>query len=353
MREDDNIHIPEEGFIEEWLNKENVRAPTSFRIFELAKKINGKTIEKNVKILSSDSLQGRNTGELGQKKAARFLKNYYIQHHIASPKSLDYFQTIPADYFNKKSNSDSENVLAFVEGTDKKQEIVVVCAHYDHLGVNDKGEIFHGADDNGSGTAVLMEIARVLKLANVYGIRPQRSILFLHVTGEEIGLYGSKYYVEHPVFELDHTVANINIDMIGRIDERHKDNPSYVYTVGSDRISKELKEINESLNEDHIGLSLDYRYDEVNDPLGVYYRSDHYNFAKNGIPVIFYFSGLHKDYHQPTDTYEKLNYNLMEKRSQLAFLTIWEVANRANRLSIDPPSKKSAQKNRILWHRKR
>ncbi|MCC5920346.1 MAG: M28 family metallopeptidase [Cyclobacteriaceae bacterium] len=228
----------------------------------------------------------------------------------------------------------TENVLGFLEGTDKKDEILVITSHYDHLGIID-GEIYNGADDDGSGTAGVMAIAEAFAQAAAAGDRPRRSILFMPVTGEEKGLLGSQYYTDNPVFPLEQTVANLNIDMIGRIDTDYVDDPDYIYLIGSDKLSTELHELGEEANRNSVNLKLDYRYNDENDPNRFYYRSDHYNFAKNNIPVIFYFNGVHADYHQPTDTVDKIHFGKMEKISRLIFHTAWEIANRENRLEVD------------------
>jgi Zn-dependent M28 family amino/carboxypeptidase len=159
------------------------------------------------------------------------------------------------------------------------------------------------------------------------------------VSGEEKGLLGSEYYTDNPVFPLENTVANLNIDMIGRIDENHSPDSNYVYLIGSDKLSTELHELSEEMNEKHVGLELDYTYNDENDPNRFYYRSDHYNFAKNQIPVIFYFTGVHEDYHQPTDTVEKIMFTKTEKIARLVFHSAWEIANREERLRVDVPQK--------------
>ena len=156
------------------------------------------------------------------------------------------------------------------------------------------------------------------------------------VAGEEKGLLGSQWYSENPVYPLNQTVADLNIDMIGRQDEKYKDNPDYIYLIGSDKLSSELKKINEENNQKYTQLELDYTYDDPNDPNRYYYRSDHYNFAKNNIPIIFYFNGTHADYHKSTDTVEKINFNKMEKITRLVFHTCWELANRNERIKLDP-----------------
>lgn len=231
-----------------------------------------------------------------------------------------------------------ENVLGYIEGSDLKNEIIILTAHYDHLGI-EHGDIYHGADDDGSGTSALLEIAQAFAKAKADGHGPRRSILVMLVAGEEKGLLGSRYYTDiAPLFPLKNTVANLNTDMIGRIDENHKDG-NYIYIIGADKLSSELHLINEKANQTYTHLQLDYRFNDENDPNRFYYRSDHYNFAKNNIPVIFYFNGVHEDYHKPTDTEEKINYPAMTKRAQLTFYTAWELANRSKRIVVDSNKK--------------
>lgn len=228
----------------------------------------------------------------------------------------------------------SENVLGYLEGTDLKDELVVITAHYDHIG-KDGEQINNGADDDGSGTSAVLEIAEAFVQAKADGKGPRRSMLFMTVTGEEKGLLGSEYYTSNPVFPLENTVVDLNIDMIGRVDPEHKDNPDYVYLVGSDRLSTELHEISEKVNSTYSNLALDYTYNDESHPDRIYYRSDHWNFAKNNIPIIFYFNGVHDDYHQPTDTIEKIEFDQLTKRTKLVYHTAWVLANRDQRLVVD------------------
>ena len=227
------------------------------------------------------------------------------------------------------------NVLGFLEGSDPKlkEEIVVVTAHYDHLGKRGNS-IYNGADDNGTGTSAVMDIAQAFVEAKNRGQGPRRSILFMLVSGEEKGLLGSEYYSEHPVFPLKNTVADVNVDMIGRIDRLH-DKPNYIYVIGSNRLSTDLHNINEAANQAFTHLELDYTYNAKNDPNRFYYRSDHYNFAKKGIPAIFFFSGTHADYHRTTDTVDKILFDKMEQISKLVFYTTWELANREERIRVN------------------
>ena len=297
---------------------------------EYAATITSKELKEMLYIYAGDDMRGRMTGSKGQKLAVNYLRDYYIAQGIESALEDDtYFQRVPAEYLTRlKEPSDSENVVAFIKGTEKPDEIIVISAHLDHVGMNKDGEVFNGADDDGSGTVAVLEIAEAFKKAVDEGNGPKRSILFLHVTGEEKGLLGSRYYTENPIFPIANTIANLNIDMIGRVDERHKGNPNYVYLIGSDKLSTSLHEVSEAMNTKYTSLELDYKYNDENDPNRFYYRSDHYNFAKLNVPIIFYFNGTHADYHKETDTPDKINYEQLETRTRLVFHTAWEVANR-------------------------
>lgn len=231
----------------------------------------------------------------------------------------------------------STNVIGMIEGTDKKQEAVVITAHYDHLGAKDS-VIYYGADDDGSGTVAVLEIAQAFSLAADAGNRPRRTVIFMMVSGEEKGLWGSAFYSDNPAFSMDSTSANINIDMIGRIEKGRKaDSLNYIYVIGDNRLSSDLRPISEGLNKKYHKLKFDYKYNDPNDPERIFYRSDHYNFAKKGVPAIFYFSGLHDDYHKPTDTPDKIRYDLLSRRAQTIFYTVWEIANRNDMLKRDLP----------------
>lgn len=229
-----------------------------------------------------------------------------------------------------------ENILGFVEGRDAelKDEVLVVSAHYDHVGMRGDN-VFNGADDNGSGTSTILEVAEAFVKATEMGKGPRRSVLFLLVSGEEKGLLGSEYYASHPVFPLENTIADINVDMVGRVDEEHADDPYYIYVIGSNRLSTELHDINERMNKQYTKLELDYTYNAEDDPNRYYYRSDHYNFAVKGIPSVFFFNGTHADYHQDTDTVEKINFEKMERIGRLVFHTAWQLANQDRRIEVD------------------
>lgn len=307
----------------------------SVLVMKYASTITARELETNLYQFCSDEFEGRKVGEPGHKKAALYLKNYYQSQDIASPfGNNQYFQTVPSNFMGSKYES-SENVLALIEGTEKPDEVVIVSAHLDHLGATENGTVYPGADDDGSGNVALMEMAQAFKIAQTQGHGPKRSVLFIHLTAEEVGLLGSNYYVSHPAFPLKQTVVNLNIDMIGRVDEPQKHNENYMYLIGSDRLSKELHYLSEKVNSTYFNLNLDYRYNEENDPNHYYSRSDHYNFALKGIPVIFYFNGEHTDYHKETDTPDKINFPLLEKRTQLIFATAWQIANQQRRLVTD------------------
>tara|TARA_B100000282_G_C31738089_1_gene494683 strand:- start:1768 stop:3072 length:1305 start_codon:yes stop_codon:yes gene_type:complete len=317
-----------------------------------AKTITEKDLKKHLYTYASDEFEGRNTGSEGQKKAVEYLKNFYIENNIKpGDPDKDYFQKMTLNISRgNEGEVDSENVIAIIEGTEKPEEYLILTAHLDHVGYGRTGSrlrksyigevkdrIHNGADDDGSGTVAMLEIAQAFKQASKKGKGPKRSIIFLHVTGEEKGLLGSAYYSDNPIYPLSNTVANLNLDMIGRIDPTRKgDKREYIYIIGSDHDSQDLHEISEQTNLQTVNLDLDYRYNAKDDPQRFYYRSDHYNFAKKGIPIIFYFSGTHEDYHLPSDTPDKINYDLLELRSKLIFYTAWNIANRDQRIIVDP-----------------
>ena len=234
-------------------------------------------------------------------------------------------------------NLESSNVIGVLPGTDKKAEYLMLTGHYDHLGK--KGDvIWYGADDDGSGTVGVMQMAEAFTAAAKKGKSPRRTVVFMTVSGEEKGLWGSDYYSEHPIFPLDKTTADLNTDMVGRVDTERKtaDSLNYVYVIGHDKLSTELPIINEAANKQSSKLVLDYKYDDPADRNMIYYRSDHYNFAKKGVPILFFYDGmLLADYHQPTDTVEKINFDLMQKRVLMIFYTAWDIANRDAMLKRD------------------
>lgn len=250
-------------------------------------------------------------------------------------KEKDYFKTKINLIIDKPTESLSgENVLAYIPGTTKKEELIVITAHYDHLGKSDS-LIYNGADDDGTGTVSILELAEAFQFAVKDGNGPKRSILIMAVSGEEKGLLGSRFYTDHPVFPLEKTIANLNIDMIGRYDDAHKNDSNYVYLIGADKLSQDLHDLSEKVNETYMQFNLDYTFNDEDDPNRFYYRSDHYNFAKNNIPVIFYFSGVHKDYHKETDTVEKIDFKKTERIAKLVFLTAWHLANSEDKIQLN------------------
>lgn len=236
----------------------------------------------------------------------------------------------------------AQNVVGVLEGGDSKlkDEYVVFSAHYDHLKTTDKGEVYRGADDDGSGTVSVLEIAQAFAV----GPRPKRSILIIFHTGEELGLYGSEFNTDYePVVPLKKLVADLNIDMVGRSrpegdvdprDSRLTDKDS-IYIIGADKLSTELHKLNEETNMDTAHMRFDYTYNDEKHPERFYYRSDHYNYAKHGIPIIFFFTGVHRDYHQITDVVDKIDFEKMERIDRMIFSLGWRVANLDHRLVVD------------------
>ena len=250
------------------------------------------------------------------------------------PRSIEKEKSVKLDIQGHDYPKVSSNILAAIPGSDLKEEWIIITAHYDHIGVVDD-LIYNGADDNASGTTAVLEIAEAFKKAANDGYRPRRSILFMLVSGEEKGLLGSEYYTQHPVYLFDKTMVNLNIDMVGRRDEKHKESNNYIYLIGADKLSNELHEISENANQTYTQLEIDYTYNAEDDPNRFYYRSDQYNFAKNNIPVIFYFNGTHEDYHKPTDTADKIELDALEKRARLVFYTTWTLARKEEMLKLD------------------
>ncbi len=297
--------------------------------------------------LSNAIKSGTGSGRLSLKTNEEKMSIFMINETLGKALYADIVETdvpkvVPAaltiSLENKSDEVMSENVVAYIKGSEKPDEIIVISAHLDHEGIKD-GEIYNGADDDGSGTVAIVEIAQAFKQAVDAGHGPKRSILFLHVTAEEKGLLGSRYYTDiDPIFPLENTMTNLNIDMIGRTDPKRTGERNYIYLIGSDKLSTNLHNISEEVNKKYANITLDYTYNDENDPNRYYYRSDHYNFAKNNIPVIFYFNGTHDDYHKPSDTPDKIEYDLLENRARLVFYTAWELANRDQKIIVDKAS---------------
>jgi hypothetical protein len=271
-------------------------------------------------------------------KSLKQLRDEALQNQKFTPIFIDDAAvTIDAKVIHETKQT--ENVLALLPGSDPvlKAQVVAFTAHYDHLGKTQDGVIYHGADDDGSGTTAVLELAEAFAKNP---IKPKRSLLFLTVTGEEKGLFGSQYYVTNPAIPLHQTIADLNMDMIGRIDtlhEAHKDT-NYIYVIGSDKISLELDSLLQAANAESEQLTLDYKYNDEQDPERFYYRSDHYNFAKNGVPIVFFFDGIHADYHKPTDTVDKILFERMGKMCRMIYDLGWKLGN-FNRLLIKKSTK--------------
>ncbi len=286
-----------------------------------------------------------NTNLISKSVANNIFSEQQISSIISSAKEhsplneIAFDKKIKTKLTYKKINipSESSNVIGYIEGTEKKDEYVFLTAHYDHLGK--RGEvIYYGADDDGSGTVSVIEMAKAFSKAKAEGHGPRRSVVFMTVSGEEKGLWGSEYYSDHPVFPLENTTVDLNTDMVGRIDTERKtgDTLNYIYVIGHDKLSTDLPTIVEGVNNKFTQLTLDYKYDDPQDKNRIYFRSDHYNFARKGVPILFFYDGmLLADYHKPTDTVDKINFGLMEKRVHLIFLTAWDMANRDATLKRD------------------
>jgi hypothetical protein len=238
---------------------------------------------------------------------------------------------------------ETENVLAVIEGADPEvsHEALVLVAHYDHIGItqpDDRGDpINNGADDNGSGTVALMNIAKALQQAADNGYRPRRSILFLHVSAEEVGLLGSRYYSDHPVIPIENTVAAFNADMIGRSDPENiqRGDTDYVYLIGGEIISSELDSLVQAANSESVNMRLDRRYNDLRDPNQFYRRSDHWNFGRLSVPFVFFFTGVHEDYHRPSDTVDKIDFEKLERVTRLIYSSVIQVTNYEGRPQVD------------------
>jgi hypothetical protein len=318
-----------------------------------AETITAADLRKHLVIIASDEMEGRETTTAGQFRAARFLANEFekigLERIVPLGDYKSYFQWfdvgvnnrsqyLKADVGYKNSKNElksSMNILGLIPGKKYPKEVVVISAHYDHLGIDKNGDINNGADDDGSGTAAILEIAEAFMKSKEDGNGPDRSILFILFAGEEKGLLGSKYFTNYdPVIPIDNIVCDLNIDMIGRMDEKHNTD-KYVYLIGADKLSKQLDAISKSINKKYLGYEIDYTYNNESDPNRFYYRSDHYNFAKKNVPVIFFFTGVHEDYHKPSDDIEKILFPKYSKITQYVFHVAWEVANRKKSIELD------------------
>jgi len=351
-------YITKSKEVSDWTTDRKKKLATAYKNGVATVLIVDGNLKQNLGELRGQLLDGRMKMGAGEKTDELYANSIYISSKVAKdiisgkskkfvkarkkiekkgkPRSLTLPTSIALTQAKKINQLLGNNIIGFIEGTDPelKKEIVVVSAHYDHIGRRGNA-IYNGADDNGSGSTTVLEIAEAFAKAKAAGVGPRRSVMTIWVTGEEKGLLGSEYYSEFPIFPLENTVVDVNVDMVGRVHEKYTTNPNYIYVIGADRLSTELHQINEAANKKYSNLVLDYTYNDENDPNRFYYRSDHWNFAKNDIPVIFYFNGTHDDYHRPSDTPDKIEYDLLENRTRLVFHTAWELANRENRIIVD------------------
>jgi hypothetical protein len=280
-----------------------------------------------------------------ERESATSLFESVYSGQLAEPFALNPEKKLSITIRTKSETASTQNVVAVFEGSDAllKNEYVALGAHYDHVGIGipvDGDAIYNGADDDGSGTTALLAMAEALAKTN---IRPKRSVLFVWHTGEERGLWGSRYFTTYPTIPLDKIVAQINIDMIGRSKKEGDTNPrnsllsgpNEIYVIGSKMMSTELGELTESVNHEYLNLVFNYRFDDPRDPNRFFFRSDHYNYARKGIPIVFYFDGEHEDYHRPGDSVDKIDFQKMERVARTIYMTLWQVANRAIRPKVD------------------
>jgi hypothetical protein len=225
----------------------------------------------------------------------------------------------------EKHMGSSPNVLAVLEGSDPvlKNEYVVISAHHDHLGLRN-GKSMNGADDNGSGTVGMLEIAKALAIE-----RPKRSVILAWFTGEEKGLYGSHYFVNNCPVPLEKISANLNLDMISRND------PDSLFLIASNNLSTELDSSILSMNDKYSKLKFDYLYNDRAHPDQFYYRSDQYPFIRMGIPGVWIFCGTTPDYHTLNDTIERVDFKKMEKVTRLTYLVTLDIGNKPALLKLD------------------
>lgn len=273
------------------------------------------------------------------------LANYRQQllDKIVDFKAMDTQYSLSQRPYTSRETITSKNVLALVEGADPelKDEVVVLTSHYDHVGIGEPDStgdrIYNGADDDGSGTIGLLNMAKAFSEAEKNGVKPKRSILFLNVSAEEKGLLGSRYYSDHAVFPMEKTIANLNTDMIGRIDSKHEKEgvEKYAYIIGAELISSELDSVIKVANEQSGQIELDKTYNDLNDPNQFYRRSDHWHFGRYRVPFAFFFTGVHEDYHRPSDEVHKIRFDKMTNILKTMYTTTVMLANGEDGPAVD------------------
>lgn len=312
-------------------------------------------LHAHLEYVASDEMGGRDTPSLGLDLTSKYLATQ-LNLWGAKPggDGGSFFQKIKLVKNRPAAPGDTttegvtwtQNVVAIIPGTDPKlaKEYVAFGAHSDHIGTRKSGDgdrIYNGADDDGSGTVAILEIAH----AFLTGKRPKRSLIFVWHCGEEKGLWGSKHFVDNPTVPLKDIVAQLNIDMIGRSKKSDDTNPANkvltgpheIYVVGSTKMSTDLQRVSEAVNKSFLKLAFNYKYDDPKDTENIFYRSDHYNYAAKGIPIIFYFDGVHEDYHRPGDEVSKIDFEKMAKVTRTVYATGWTIANLDKRPVVDKP----------------
>ena len=346
---------------------------------KIAEGVTAKQLSDYLYFVASDEMEGRDTPSRGLDTTAKFIAmNLSRWGFKPAGDNGTFFQRIPlqlksvrgdgtpvysADESNKGKEAGedtkwTQNVVAIWEGKDPvlKNEMVAIGAHYDHVGIHNDfpgpDKIFNGADDDGSGTVAVLSIAEALAHAPK---RPKRSVLFVWHCGEEKGLWGSHYFNKFPTVDITKVIAQLNIDMIGRTrkpdDTNPKDNDltgeNAIYVIGSEMMSSTLGSIVKDTNRGYLKLAYDYKYDDPKDPNRFFFRSDHFNYAMNGIPISFWFDGVHEDYHKPGDEPQKIDYNKMERVARTILITLWNLTELKERPKVDkelPPELKPPQK---------
>lgn len=303
-------------------------------------------LRSHLEFVASDLMEGRNTPSRGLDITARYLvtqcKLMGLQPAGETKTFFHWYETKTRGGATIKS----QNVIAKIEGSDPKlkDEYIAISAHYDHIGLESEGSdrINNGADDDGSGTVALLEIARAIMM----GPKPKRSILFIWHSGEERGLLGSKAYTETPTVDLKKIAGLINIDMIGRARPAGDTNPKNeklvpprsIYVVGSRELSTEFGDWVAKANDGYLKLKYDYYYDQPSKPDRIYFRSDHYNYAVKGIPIVFFFNGTHEDYHQVSDEVDKIDFPQFEAVARTILVTLYQIADKSTRPKMNAPA---------------
>ncbi|AMY11415.1 Aminopeptidase S [Luteitalea pratensis] len=337
------LFLPDYGTLERWPGRRDaLRARTSLTVDAFA--------QSDARTLPTATLSARGVGALftGRQLSAQETFQRAVRREPAAPFALPAEIVVRLSVATTDDHPTTSNVVAILEGSDPvlKHEYVAIGAHYDHLGTAPKPDaagdtVYNGADDDGSGTVSVLSMAEAFATSRV---RPKRSILFVWHTGEEEGLWGSRYFTDHPTVPLDHIVAQLNIDMIGRSTAAGEPrattplpltDPDTVYVVGSKRLSADLAGIVEQVNERGHGLHLDYSLDDPSDPARIYERSDHYQYAKHGIPIAFFFTGVHGDYHGLDDEIDRIDFVKMRRIAQFVYGTARALAERPARPKVD------------------